>query len=202
MKLIVITNETIFDDEGLVLNKIFDKGLGILHLRKPFATESEIRQLLDQIDHQYYERIVLHDYFHLLPSLGLRGIHLNRRNPIRPHSVNGSVSRSCHSIECLKTSMNDHNYMFLSPIFDSISKLGYKQAFTEDELIDAHSHRFINEKVIALGGVNQKTIPIVAQYGFGGVALLGAVWGDYVQDKNEEDLFRRFTNLQTMIDKL
>ena len=66
--------------------------------------------------------------------------------------------------------------MSLSPIFDSISKVGYKSAFTEEELRKAHHEGIINERVMALGGVTFERIPNVLDLGFGGGMILGDAW--------------------------
>lgn len=195
MKLIIITNEEIFEEEGLVLNKLFDEGLETLHLRKPLAGQVEVSSLLEQVSEKYYERIVLHDHFDLLKSCSLKGVHLNRRNSIRPSFKVASVSRSCHTIECLNESMGTYDYMFLSPIFNSISKSGYKSAFTKEQLLEAKSKNIINDKVIALGGVTLETVSLVAEYGFEGVAVLGAIWGDFLHSKDENALLKRFHEL-------
>jgi threonine dehydrogenase-like Zn-dependent dehydrogenase len=48
--------------------------------------------------------------------------------------------------------------------------------WTADEtLLSAKASGLINERVIALGGISPKTIPHAAAYGFGGVAVLGAL---------------------------
>ena len=91
--------------------------------------------------------------------------------------------------------------MFLSPIFDSISKVGYSHAFTREQLLDAKSRHLINEEIIALGGIAQETIPLAAQYGFGGVAVLGSLWGNYLQNRDERALLQRFRNLQEITEK-
>ncbi|MBK5720637.1 thiamine phosphate synthase [Dysgonomonas sp. Marseille-P4677] len=202
MKLIVITNERILDYEGSILSNLFDEGLETLHLRKLIATEGEIIHLIEQIPVKYHKRIVLHDHYNILKYFDLNGIHLNRRNPIPPSIEVASVSRSCHSFECIKASMNNHNYMFLSPIFDSISKSGYNHAFTKEELLEAKLNCIINKKVIALGGICKETIPIASEYGFGGVAVLGAIWGNYYQDRDENALLRRFSDLSKIVSKL
>ena len=68
------------------------------------------------------------------------------------------------------------DYMSLSPIFDSISKSGYRAAFTRDELIEAHRQGIINERVLALGGVTFDRIDEVLEMGFGGAMILGDAW--------------------------
>ena len=201
MQLIVITAEILFEEEGFILNKLFEKGMFRLHLRKPLATEEELGNLLLQIKPEYYERIVLHDYFSLLQSFPLSGVHLNRRNPVPPAVKQLSVSCSCHSFEDVLHSTGKHNYLFLSPIFNSISKSGYKHAFTAEELITAKSEGLIHSKLIALGGINEKTIPLAANYGFGGVAVLGALWSNYLKDKNTTALIKQLDVLSTIAKK-
>ena len=70
---------------------------------------------------------------------------------------------------------NDYDYVFLSPIFDSISKAGYKSSFTEEMLKDASSKGIIDKKVVALGGVTLDMIPYLKELNFGGAAMMGGV---------------------------
>ena len=201
MKFIIISSEMGFDREARAFNKLFDAGASLLHLRKPQVTKPELADLLQQISTDYYDRIVLHDHFELAYSFGLKGIHLNRRNPNRPEFEVSSVSCSCHSLKQVSDCAGNYNYVFLSPIFDSISKSGYNHAFTEPELRDAQEKNIINENVIALGGINETTIPLAKKYGFGGMAVLGALWEDYSCDKDEDKLLQRFKNLHSIINQ-
>ena len=195
MKLIIITLEDIIENEAYILNRLFEEGLLILHLRKPLSTEQEVYCLISQINVEYHNRIVLHDHFSLVNSFNLKGVHLNSRNENCPDKVLSSVSRSCHSIECLELSDN-FDYVFLSPVFDSISKSGYNHAFTVEQLTEAKNQKIITKKVIALGGINTETIPQVANYGFGGVAVLGGLWLNFKADRNETNLLKRFNHFQ------
>jgi thiamine-phosphate pyrophosphorylase len=200
MKLIIITSERILKDEPSLWNKLFERGLTVLHLRKPAASEEDLRRLLLQTDPAFHDRIVLHDRFTLTQSFHLKGVHLNRRNPVPPQNAVSSLSRSCHSIEELEQT-GDFNYVFLSPVFDSLSKTAYTHAFSGEELRSAQVRGLINEKVIALGGVHPKTIPLAAEYGFGGVAALGALWGNYSRDKDENALMKRWDELLSVTEK-
>ena len=99
MKTIVITRPAFFDGETDLANNLFREGMERLHLRKPGASEEELAAWLQDIDSQYYGRIVLHDRFPLAEKFALGGVHLNSRNPEAPHGIRGmTVSRSCHSI--------------------------------------------------------------------------------------------------------
>ena len=83
---------------------------------------------------------------------------------------------SCHSLEELSAHKAKFDYLFLSPIFDSISKKGYSGRFTREQLLEARDNGLIDKKIIALGGITAGNIPIIRELGFGGVAVLGSVW--------------------------
>ena len=200
MELVVITPERILDHEPTVINRLFAEGLEILHMRKPQATAHDLRKMLEKISYNFHDRIVLHDHFALTGLYDLKGVHLNRRNPEPPADRKFTISKSCHSLEELKE-LDYFNYVFLSPIFDSISKSGYNKAFTDEELIIARDGKLICPKVYALGGVSWKEIPQAAHYGFGGVAVLGALWGGFERSKNEEALLKRFDELRNRCHK-
>ena len=86
------------------------------------------------------------------------------------------LSVSCHSLEELSAHKAKFDYLFLSPIFDSISKKGYSGRFTREQLLEARDNGLIDKKIIALGGITAGNIPIIRDLGFGGVAVLGSVW--------------------------
>ncbi|MBQ3658362.1 MAG: thiamine phosphate synthase [Bacteroidales bacterium] len=176
MKIIYITLPEFFAEEALLINKFFTDGLEVLHLRKPKAEESDYEKLINEIEPKYYNRIVLHDYFSLALKYGLRGVHLNSRNPLRPEHFSGTVSKSLHSVQEVINEKQNFDYVSLSPIFDSISKEGYNSKFSLDELKILQKQGVIDEKVYALGGVTFDKIELLKSLGFGGAMILGAAW--------------------------
>lgn len=177
MKTIAITLPDFFPNEAEAINRLFAEGsIDLLHLRKPDSTIDECRQLLDNIRNEYYERIVVNDHFALCAEYNLHGVHLNRRNPTPPPCHQGSVSCSCHSLEEVVERKPKMNYVFLSPIFDSISKQGYRSAFDDATLKKASAEGIIDQKVVALGGVTRERMALLQEYGFGGGAMLGDLW--------------------------
>jgi hypothetical protein len=68
-------------------------------------------------------------------------------------------------------------------------------------LTDAKATGLINETVYALSGVTPLTIPYAAEYGFGGVVVLGSLWGNFEIDGNMTALINRFINLKNICDK-
>ena len=195
MKLIVITSEEFPHGESMAINRMFEDGLEILHLRKPHSSIDAVERLIKQIDASFHQHIVVHDHFSLVEMFDLRGVHLNMRNTATPQKEGFSVSRSCHSFEDI-VSFRAYDYVFLSPVFDSISKIGYSCRFTPEQLYDAKNEGIINEKVMALGGVTPEKIPLVRQYGFGGAVVLGTLWNDFLKIGDTDDLIRRFKELK------
>ena len=64
---------------------------------------------------------------------------------------------------------------FLSPIFDSITKEGYRGAF-DYRLLEERLPR-IDKPVVALGGISADNIYSTFALGFAGAALMGGLWG-------------------------
>jgi thiamine-phosphate pyrophosphorylase len=62
----------------------------------------------------------------------------------------------------------------LSPVYPSISKLGYKSS--ENHLETIKKRRNFNTKLVALGGISSENINETLKRGFDEVALLGTVW--------------------------
>lgn len=185
--LIVITLPTFIPHEADAIVALFEqRGIDYLHLRKPGATEAEVEALLKEIPVEYYPRITMHDFHALAQKFGVGGIHLTGRNPEAPAGWQGRLSTSCHSIEELEQKKRDgikvgeeqrrFDYLSLSPIFDSISKQGYRAAFSHEQLLQAKVKGIIDPSVLALGGITFDRIPEVLTLGFGGAMILGDAW--------------------------
>ena len=194
MKLFVITTPFFFEGESRIIIHLFREGMQRLHLRKPQSDIDRFRLLLDAIRAEYHSRIVLHEHFELTTGYRLAGIHLNSRNNTLPEGFAGSISRSCHSLQEVQDN-KQLDYVFLSPIFQSISKEGYGNGFPMETLREAAASGIINEKVIALGGIEEKNIPLIASLHFGGAAILGAFWGKDPSVTNETSIIKRYKQL-------
>lgn len=173
---IYITLPYFYRGEADAIIHHFQQGVDLIHVRKPDATREEVLQLLLQIPEQYRSRMVIHNHFELVTCCGLKGIHLNKRHPQPPEGYVGHISRSCHTFDEVCQNKEACDYLFLSPVFDSISKRGYKSRFTLEELRKAQADGIIDHKVIALGGVTPQKLSLIASLGFGGAAMMGSVW--------------------------
>lgn len=198
MKLIAITTPHFFEGESRIISALFEEGLEKLHLRKPQGSRQELEALLNAIPSTFHHRIVLHDHFELAKDYRPGGIHLNSRNHTAPEGFEGSISRSCHSLQEVKENSR-LDYVFLSPVFQSISKEGYGSGFSLEVIKKAALDGIINKKVIALGGLSEKTIPSIASIGFGGVAVLGALWGDKPEASPASLIINRYKIIQACL---
>lgn len=173
---IVITLPYFFDGEAEQIVQLLHSSVDLIHIRKPESKAEEVEKLIMSIPSEYYPRLVLHDHHDLAMKYHLHGVHLNGRNPQPPHGWEGSVSKSCHSLEEVKEWKEKCDYVSLSPIFDSISKQGYHAAFSSAEIEEASRQGIIDKKVLALGGVTFNKIDDVLRMGFGGGMILGDAW--------------------------
>lgn len=188
---IVISNPTAITDEHAIIQQLFDEGLEIFHVRKKEFSENEMRTFIEQISEKYFSKIVLHSHYHLAEEYNLKGIHV--RVDFNSEASKQSLSASFHSLDEVEKFENKFDYGFLSPVFDSISKEGYKSKFDFSELKTYLVNRKIlnngtgNGQVIALGGIDEDKIEKVKELGFSGIALLGAIW----KSENPLEKFKR-----------
>jgi thiamine-phosphate pyrophosphorylase len=175
MKIIAITTPKVTDEDVFLIKGLLDKGIDTVHLRKPESGIDECRKLLAGLTAEQRAKIVVHDYPELYFEFSLKGIHINRNITALPDGYNGFKSRSCHTFEEVVRYKEEYDYLFLSPIFDSISKSGYRSTFSDEELQRAAAEGIIDEKVIALGGVTFDKIDYLKNLGFGGVAMIGGI---------------------------
>ncbi|MDR0544862.1 MAG: thiamine phosphate synthase [Odoribacteraceae bacterium] len=176
--IVVITSPRPVAGESAACNALFEEGLQALHLRKPSATGEAYAAFIREILPAYRQRIVVHDHFELVERFGLKGIHGNMQRLADVEDIGRfeHVSISCHSpeeVEATGRLERRPDYVFLGPLFDSISKPGYMAArFDEERLRDVlRRHR-----VIALGGATGSNLPRCRALGFAGAALLGHLW--------------------------
>jgi thiamine-phosphate pyrophosphorylase len=178
MRIIIITSPDFIPGEDSHICRLLDSGAYRVHLRKPSASIGDYESLIRKIPKVYLDRIVIHDYFSLCVTYHLAGIHLNSRCHDLPAGFRGSVSCSCHSIDEIVKRKLKMDYLFLSPIFDSISKMDYHSAFSVNSIRNAAAHGFIDSKVMALGGVTFSRLDEIRSLSFGGAVMLGEIWKD------------------------
>ncbi|MGB1219732.1 MAG: hypothetical protein ACPG4W_08125 [Flavobacteriales bacterium] len=144
---------------------LLDLGLDYFHIRSEFSYEvwSKLEQ---QIPESYRNQLVLHQHQH--PKFLMH--HKAKEKQIE-HL--GFHSCSVHQIEHLESYLPYYDHLFLSPMYDSISKSEYlgNQSIDVDFLSETQ-----RKKCIALGGVRPEKFEELKQKGFSQVALKGWFW--------------------------
>jgi len=179
-KLILISQPNFFVGEKEILISLFENDLHYFHLRKPERTKNELAAFIESIPKIYHNRIIVHSHYSLVNDFTLKGIHckaIGRDEFYNYEHLKIQKSISTHGF-CEAGSVEQlFDYAFLSPIFDSISKSGYNQAYQHDAVCQFLT-RPNKTDFIALGGITEKNILLCKEMGFKGVALLGYIWGN------------------------
>ena len=196
MRLVVISTDGDEPREIAVLMALFAAGLERYHVRKPKWPKEKLAAWLKELPTRWRARLVLHQHHDLVAELGLGGRHWrddgsvlleppasseNPFEPEQPGSIRGFTSRACHDLPSLDAVLGRYDAALLGPIYPSISKEGRRPdgAIALPELHHVLRHRTDKQKrteVIALGGLTAANAPRCRDFGFDGVATLGAVW--------------------------
>ena len=185
--LLIISSEQRLASEHKLLPELFAAGLTTFHVRKPGWSRAEVETYLRAIPAQYHHQLVLHTHYELAMEYPLQGIHLTtqaRQQPGTPGLLRWlrghSVSASLHSLAEVAQHRRRYDYVFLSPIFDSTSKVNYRSNFhlpdVQRALAASQLRRGYRPQVLALGGITPATINLARQAGFSGAAALGGIW--------------------------
>lgn len=185
MQLLVITPPALVPNEARLASELLAAGLPRLHVRKPAFGPAEMRDYVHHIPARYHARLVLHGHPTLVAELNLGGLHLTAaaRNCLssRPQLRPGqTLSTAFHTLAEIRQHRRKYAYVFLSPVFDSISKTGYvanPELSTLHEILRQRQQRGgYMPHVLALGGITADKLALVRQAGFAGAAVLGAIW--------------------------
>jgi len=187
MQLLLLTPPVTSGNELPLVTHFLQCGLDRLHIRKPSYSSDDYRDYINAIPAAFHNRLVIHGAFGLVQSFPGMGIHLRSSHHLDAGLVQelkqlrpASCSTSFHSWREIMENEDDYTYAFISPVFDSISKKGYKAA------IDLAGHRELKQwgaaqkkqlpHIVGLGGVDASTIDHLQENGFEGAAILGAIW--------------------------
>ncbi|WP_308991724.1 thiamine phosphate synthase [Mariniflexile litorale] len=188
--IVLIAPENDVPNEIEILHQLFQEGLEYYHLRKPHKNYEAHLDYLNQINTQYHNRIVVHNFHELINEFNLKGIHFQEKKRIDHIDNPGqyfknlnmfgkTISSSFHEPEDLKNCYFEFDYHLLSPVFSSISKGGY-----EGRGFDVNH---INKTIIGMGGVTSENISEFNKLGYNGVGVLGGIWNN----KNPIEEFKK-----------
>lgn len=172
MKPIVITQPGRVERESDTWIGLFESGLEKLHIRKPELSRDEIKALIEACPKEYHDKLVLHHFPDLAKEFALGGLHLSFEEFLSAEENEIPLSCSVHSWEETRQVTDKAQYVFISPVFDSISKGKY---FANKDLQEIPKD-LKGKNIIALGGISPDTLGKALEIGYAGVAVLGFVW--------------------------
>jgi thiamine monophosphate synthase len=214
MKIILVSDFNEIPKEHQLLQALFEEGLEYFHLRKRDYSLPQIGNYLQQIPPQFYNRIVIHSHFHLVEECGLRGVHFKKNYTIQDFVKDNHItlekarqhyphiSHSVHSLSDIKNNTFPFDYLFLSPVFDSISNKGYNSKIKIQTIRKFFKEEPNHPEVIALSGINIEKIESIHATGFNGFGLLGYIWLRYKEDGNLREAVNRFHQVQQKVASL
>lgn len=181
MKVIIISAPDTVENEASIINELFASGLDCFHLRKPLWGTKQIAELVLQIKPEFYDRIAWHQSHQTAMAFDAKRLHFKEEDRKKLKSEDLRIlqesdyilSTSVHHTEDAQE-LSGFDYVLFGPVFDSISKTGYKGVFNDGEMMLHKENK--RHKIYAIGGVNHQNISEVKNMGFDGVALLGTIW--------------------------
>ena len=187
MKLAVVTSATSIDNEHEILERMLRHGLKNLHVRKPKYSKQKMRQFLEGFSKDSRDKIIIHSHHSLALSMRLKGIHLTEKHResafgiwkkfylFRMMRPKLHISSSYHKLSEVKDEGARYDYVFFSPVFESISKEDNKPSYSLASMYDVF-HNNPKIKALALGGVTADKISTCFETRFSGIALSGFLW--------------------------
>ncbi|GGB16799.1 thiamine phosphate synthase [Puia dinghuensis] len=183
----VLTLPGSFEGEADRLEELLEAGVERLHLRKPEMSKVELTRLVERLAPRWASRLVLHYEPDLAVRFGVPQIH----GPVGIGEGMGlRASMSVHSWEAFCVLPDGLEYAFISPLFDSISKKGYR---ANPALLSIPAVA-LPCKPVGLGGIGAKTIGELVRRGWQGAAVLGWIW------EEPGKAVQRYEQLKTAID--
>jgi thiamine-phosphate pyrophosphorylase len=181
MKLVAISSPAFIPEEAELINSLFREGLMCLHIRKPESSREECRTLIKKIKPQFSDRISIHQHHDLAGELGIKRLHFTEKER---KATSAEILQNLISDQfLLSTSIHDladtyhlspyFRYTFFGPVFNSISKSGYKGVLSDDFYIKPENKQI---PIIGLGGISIDNLEKVYAMNFDGAAVLGTLW--------------------------
>lgn len=185
MKIILLSSSRKAEEEPELVTKMFELGLESFHLRKARYSTKKLEEYINKIPAHFHNRIIIHSHHKLAAKYDLGGIHLTRIHLKRKYSTwlrlkwlswkkpNLLKTLSYRKLASLYEEEAKWSYVFLSPIYDSLSGK-YQSGYNEYSLKVAIKKT--PHKVVARGGISLENIKKSNDIGFYGVALYSSIW--------------------------
>ena len=177
--MIVITSPVAIKNEAALINAMFENGLELLHIRREDANVYETRKLIETINPVFHSFLVLHDNHELAAEYNIKRLHF--KEAVRAiqtveqlsslHQRGIVLSTSVHDWESYQKLSPVFSYAFIGPVFNSISKTGYKAMV---HTVKVYTNKGISR--VAIGGITKENCISSLLKPFEDIAVLGTIW--------------------------
>lgn len=186
MKVVLITPSGKSDNEIAAVIQMFEAGLDTLHVRKNRFSTRELDDYINQIPAHFHNRLIIHSHHRLALKYNLKGFHFTSthlkkklslwvntkfiylRKPRLIKTISFRRATELYLPQIVKT-----DYCFLGTMFHNVSGELYSGFYPE--VVEAAVQKS-KMKIIARGGINDKSVEQAYKLGFYGVALYGYIW--------------------------
>jgi Thiamine monophosphate synthase len=198
--MIIITDPEYVENETSIINALFETGLDVLHLRKPDYTKEQMADFISGIDTRFHSQIMIHDHYELINEFQVMGIHFTGKTKHLLPYYNISECKksiSVHDLEELEEVGHSVDYIFLCPVFPSVSKKGYSKEWNFEAIkqVLAEKHHF---DIVALGGITVTNVTQIKELGFHDFAVLGSVWDPVKSGCSNGQMMEIFNNFRRL----
>lgn len=187
MQIALFTNPEEIQNEAEILHQMAELSIDYIVLRKPLNDTDYLLAFTEQLSPLVLSKLIVSD-IEVFNQFKVKGFHFSRtfiknktitvlqnlKNSIQQNNQISSIS--CHNIQTLETLDNDYDLVFISPVFNSISKENEPSRWDIDELKTFLIKPKTKTNFLALGGVNFENIKKIKETGFDGVGILGYIW--------------------------
>ncbi len=205
MKIVVISQPKMIENEHQIIQQLFEAGLDTFHIRKPRLRTQQLIEYIEKIPAQFHNRLVIHSQHKLARKFNLQGIHYTKLR-MEPSLKNWWREKKLRLVKGKLIKSSSHNklaslydqseiafdYVFLSPIFDSITGK-YQSGFYEDAIKAAVQKTGL--RIVARGGIDITRIEKVNELGFYGMALNSCLWNSQTPLEEFLKIIRRCNEL-------
>ena len=205
MKIVAISQPKMIENEHQIIQQLFEAGLDTFHIRKPRLRTKQLMEYIEKIPAQFHNRLIIHSHHRLARKYNLLGVHYTRLH-LEPTFKNWWREKKLGFIKRKLVRTSSHNklaslydqseitfdYVFLSPIFDSITGK-YQSGFYEDSIKAAVQKTGL--KIVARGGIDITRIEKVNELGFYGIALYSCLWNSEAPVEEFIKIIRRCSEL-------
>lgn len=196
--IILLASQEDIKNEAQILNQLFEFGLECYHLSKPYKNHQEHTDFLNEIDSNYLNRIVLHNFHELTNEFDIKGIHFEEEirrayieTPTRYFKdlnlFGKTISSSFHELKELDASDFEFDYHILD--------LGTFSTSNPNHTVKEPDVNLIDKAIIAMGDINKNHIREILDLGFKGAVISKSIW-------ESDEPVQSFIDLKAIYDTL